>query len=47
MSSKKEYSNKILKILAEKPAIPLDLIKENKDSKTGYALTRSIKNLVD
>ena len=47
MSSKKEYSNKILKILAEKPAIPLDLIKKDKDPKTGYALTRSIKNLVE
>jgi len=47
MSSKKGYSNKILKILAEKPAISLDLIKDNKDPKTGYALTRSIKNLVE
>ena len=47
MSSKLQYSNKILKILAEKPAISLDLIKNNKDQKTGYALTRSIKNLVE
>jgi len=47
MSRKQEYSNKILKILAEKPAISLDLIKNNKDQKTGYALTRSIKNLVE
>jgi len=47
MSRKIEYSNKILKILAEKPAIPLDLIKDSKDQKTSYALTRSIKNLVE
>lgn len=47
MSSKQEYSNKILKILAEKPAIPLDLIKNNDNPKTDYAMTRSIKNLVE
>ncbi len=67
MSSKKGYSNKILKILAEKPAIPVDEIKnkittprplspERNDGgqanpllqKEGvYALTRSIKNLVE
>src|SRR3989338_11287994 len=46
MSSKKEYSNKILKILAEKPAVSIDSIKE-KDPKKNYALTRSIKNLVE
>jgi DNA-binding transcriptional regulator PaaX len=45
--NKPEYSNKILKILAEKPAISLDLIKGSKDQKTGYALTRSIKNLIE
>ena len=51
--AKLEYSNKILKILAEKPAIQVEAIKENlpiqteKDPKTGYALTRSIKNLVE
>lgn len=47
MSRKTQYSNKILKILAEKPAIPMDLIKDSKDKKTGYAITRSIKNLVE
>jgi len=47
MSRKIEYSNKILKILAEKPAVPLELVKNDKDQKTGYALTRSIKNLVE
>jgi len=46
MSSKKEYSNKILKILSEKPAISIDSIKE-KDPKKNYALTRSIKNLAE
>lgn len=43
---KQSFSNKILKILAEKPAVSIDLIKE-KDSKKNYALTRSIKNLVE
>lgn len=47
MSSKKGYSNKILKILAEKPAISLESIKNTKDSKTDYALARSIKNLIE
>ena len=36
----------ILKILAEKPAISIDSIKEA-DPKKNYALTRSVKNLVD
>lgn len=36
----------ILKILAEKPAVSIDSIKE-KDPKTNYALARSIKNLVE
>ena len=43
---KQSFSNKILKILAEKPAVSIDLIKEE-DSKKNYALTRSIKNLVE
>ncbi len=54
MSSKIEYSNKILKILAEKPAIPVDEIKKKITTpdplfhKEGaYALTRSIKNLIE
>ncbi len=47
MSRKIAYSNKILKILAEKPAISLDSIKDTKNPKIGYALTRSIKNLVE
>ncbi len=41
------YSSKILNILDGKPAIPLDSINNNRNTKTGYALTRSIKNLVE
>jgi DNA-binding transcriptional regulator PaaX len=54
MSSKKGYSNKILNILAEKPAVPLENLEvglplgsPTSKSKSNYALTRSIKNLVD
>ncbi len=47
MSSKSDYSNKILKKLAEKPALPVETIKESEDTKTSYALARSLKNLVD
>ena len=46
MSSKSQYSNKILKILSEKPAVSMDSIKE-KNPKKNYALTRSIKNLAE
>jgi len=37
----------ILKILAEKPAISLQSIKEHNDPKKSYALARSVKNLID
>ncbi len=57
MSSKQGYSNKILKILAEKPAIPLDEIhlsptplrtsERGEGVKSKYALARSMKNLVE
>ena len=51
MAKKPNIQKAILKILAEKPAVALGLIKENIDpkinSKMGYALTRSIKNLVE
>lgn len=47
MSSKSKYSSKILKILGEKPAIPLDSFKDVDNPKTSYAVTRSIKNLID
>jgi len=47
MSSKSGYSKKILKILAEKPAITIESIKTQKDSKTSYGLSRALKNLVE
>jgi DNA-binding transcriptional regulator PaaX len=47
MSSKSKYSNKILKILGEKTAIPLESFKDVDNSKVSYAVTRSIKNLID
>ncbi len=47
MSSKLGYSKKILKILAEKPAISLDNIKGADDPKTCYALSRALKNLIE
>ncbi len=51
MSSKKtgehQYSKKILKKLAEKPAISVEILKDKEDSKASYALSRSLKNLVE
>lgn len=47
MSSKFKYSNKILKILAEKPATPLEYFKNESNPKASYAMTRSIKNLIE
>lgn len=44
---KGDHSKKILKILAEKPAISLNSLKEGEDAKTSYALTRSVKNLIE
>lgn len=41
------YSQKILKKLAEKPAVSMQSITENQDPKTSYALARSMKNLVE
>jgi DNA-binding transcriptional regulator PaaX len=46
-SQKGGHSRKILKILAEKPAISLNSLKEAEDIKTTYALTRSVKNLIE
>ena len=50
MSSKKDYSNKILRILGEKTAISLpELTKQIKEGecseKPEYAITRSLKGL--
>ncbi|MDP2789310.1 MAG: hypothetical protein Q8O46_04710 [bacterium] len=47
MVKKPNIQKVILKTLSEKPALPLDALKENKDVKTTYALSRSIKNLVE
>ena len=47
MSSKKDYSKKILKILGQKPAVALDSFKDKGDTKTSYAISRSVKNLID
>ncbi len=40
------HSRKILKKLAERPAVKVEEFKE-KDPKTSYALTRALKNLVE
>ena len=50
MSSKKDYSKKILKILAEKPATSIDSIKSyggNTSMSDKYAITRSLKGLLE
>ena len=46
MSSKSGHSKKILKILGAKPAVQVNTLK-GKEAKTSYAVTRSIKNLVE
>jgi len=45
-NKKPNIQKTILKILAEKPAVSIDSIKE-KDPKKNYALARSIKNLIE
>ena len=40
------YSKKILKKLAESPAVSIQNLKEN-DTKTTYAISRALKNLVE
>lgn len=50
MSSKTEksqYSSQVLKALSESKPLAVEALKKNKDPKTGYALTRSIKNLAE
>jgi DNA-binding transcriptional regulator PaaX len=54
MSSMKEINYKkaniqkaILKKLAEKPAIPLQSLRHEKNQKTNYAISRSVKNLIE
>ncbi len=45
-SGNQQHSKKILKKLAEKPAVSLEEFK-GQDPKTSYALTRALKNLVE
>jgi DNA-binding transcriptional regulator PaaX len=47
MVKKTNIQKTILKTLAEKPAVPLESIKENADPKVSYSLARSIKNLIE
>ncbi|MBP6866431.1 MAG: hypothetical protein KBC12_02740 [Candidatus Pacebacteria bacterium] len=44
---KLDYSKKILKTLAEKPAISIETLKENRDKKACYAIARALKSLVE
>lgn len=51
-SPKEQYSKKILKKLAERPAVSIEELKDlsaqaGKDAKTSYALARALKNLVE
>src|ERR1035437_6853890 len=57
MSSKKDYSNKILRILGKKPAVSVEELANsitipypllnNEGRKNSYAITRSLKGLRD
>ena len=47
MSSKQDYSKKILKILGQKPVVALESFKDKEDTKASYAISRSVKNLID
>ncbi|MBU0612210.1 hypothetical protein KKA39_01945 [Patescibacteria group bacterium] len=47
MAKKINIQKTILKKLAEKPAISFKSIKEDKDPQKSYALTRSVKNLIE
>jgi DNA-binding transcriptional regulator PaaX len=46
-NKKQNIRKTILKILAEKPAVSIKAIKDNKDTKTSYAIARSIKTLIE
>ncbi len=45
MSNRKDFSKKIIKILTQKPAVAVHEIVGNGESKSKYAITRSIKGL--
>jgi DNA-binding transcriptional regulator PaaX len=47
MSSKNDFTKKILRTLGQKAVVPLEVIKESDSPKTSYALSRSIKNLAE
>lgn len=47
MAKNPNIQKTILKILAEKPAVSMQSITENQNPKMSYALTRSMKNLVE
>ncbi|MBI5139602.1 hypothetical protein HZA26_03260 [Candidatus Nomurabacteria bacterium] len=47
MSRKPDYSKKILKILGDKPAVPLEALKVAEEAKISYALARTVKNLLE
>src|SRR3989338_8911128 len=47
MSSKKDYSKKILKVLGQKPAVALESFRYKDNPKASYAMARSVKNLID
>lgn len=43
----KDYSKKILKKLGEKTVTPVEILTPKEDTKTKYAVNRSLKNLVE
>lgn len=47
MSTKKDYSGKIIKILGQKPAISVEEIQEGFPDHNRYSVTRSLKGLRD
>lgn len=47
MSSNKDFSKKILKKIAEKRVASVESLKEKEDTKDKYAISRSLKNLVN
>lgn len=46
-TKKPNIQKDILKLLAERPAISIDSLKNKKDTKASYAIARSVKNLVE
>jgi DNA-binding transcriptional regulator PaaX len=46
-NKKPNIQKQILKTLAERPAVSLDSLKEEKNKKERYAISRSVKNLID